>query len=63
MGNHDLYNLQYGYFYVQSADFEEFGGLINREKEFSMEGKYGELLRSDMNVTMKIDETLYCHSL
>jgi len=62
LGNHELMNLQEDYRYVTRGDVISFGGMANRRKEFSLDGKYGKLLRSEMNATMIIDDTLFVHA-
>ncbi|ORX87562.1 Metallo-dependent phosphatase, partial [Anaeromyces robustus] len=62
IGNHELMALQGNYVFASIGDFDSFGGLENREKEFSLEGKYGEFIRKQMNVSMIIDDTIFCHS-
>ncbi|ORX80231.1 Metallo-dependent phosphatase [Anaeromyces robustus] len=62
LGNHELYDMQAGYFMILKSDFDSFGGYLEREKAISMEGKYGELLRKEMNLTMVVDDNLFVHS-
>jgi len=62
LGNHELFDMQAGYFVLQKTDFDNFGGVYEREKALSMEGKYGELLRNDMNITMVVDDNLFVHA-
>jgi len=62
LGNHELYDMQGGYGIISKADFDSFGGYMNREKELSMEGKFGELLRKEMNITMVVDDNLFIHA-
>ena len=62
LGNHELYDMQGGYGIISKADFDSFGGYMNREKELSMEGKFGNLLRKEMNVTMVVDDNLFVHA-
>ena len=54
--------MQGGYGIISKADFDSFGGYMNREKELSMEGKFGELLRKEMNITMVVDDNLFIHA-
>ncbi|ORX65141.1 Metallo-dependent phosphatase, partial [Anaeromyces robustus] len=61
LGNHELYDMQAGYFMLAKSDIDAFGGLAAREKAISMEGEYGKLLRTDMNVTLVVDDTLFVH--
>eukprot|EP00833_Pecoramyces_ruminatium_P009595 jgi/Orpsp1_1/1183627/evm.model.c7180000086024.1 len=61
LGNHELYDMQAGYFVLSKSDIDAFGGLAEREKALSMNGKYGKLLRTDMNVTLVVDDTLFVH--
>jgi len=35
---------------------------MEREKALSMNGKYGKFLRSDMNITMIVDDNLFAHA-
>jgi len=62
LGNHEVWALQGNYIVTPKEDFDSFGGLENREKEFSIEGKIGSFIRKEMNVTMIIDDTLYAHA-
>ncbi|ORX57791.1 Metallo-dependent phosphatase [Piromyces finnis] len=62
LGNHEVMNLQEDFRYVTRGDVMSFGGMANRKKEFSMEGKYGNLLRNEMNATMIVDDTLFVHA-
>jgi len=62
LGNHELYDLQGGYFVLEKSDFDKFGGIMEREKALSMNGKYGKFLRSDMNITMIVDDNLFAHA-
>eukprot|EP00833_Pecoramyces_ruminatium_P016414 jgi/Orpsp1_1/1190446/evm.model.d7180000079010.1 len=62
LGNHELYDMQAGYFVLSKSDIDDFGGVAEREKALSMEGEYGELLRNDMNITLVVDETLFVHA-
>ncbi|ORX76400.1 Metallo-dependent phosphatase [Anaeromyces robustus] len=62
LGNHEIMNLQEDFRYVTRGDVMSFGGMANRKKAFSLEGKYGKLLRTEMNATMIIDDTLFVHA-
>jgi len=62
LGNHELYDMQAGYFVVPKSDFDKFGGIVEREKAISMDGKYGKFLRSEMNITMIVDDNLFVHA-
>jgi len=62
IGNHEVFDLQAGYFVVSTSDFDAFGGYLEREKALSIEGKYGKLLRKEMNITMVVDENLFVHA-
>jgi len=62
LGNHEVMNLQEDFRYVTRGDVMSFGGMPNRKKAFSMEGKYGNLLRNEMNATMIVDDTLFVHA-
>ncbi|ORX76552.1 Metallo-dependent phosphatase [Anaeromyces robustus] len=62
LGNHELLNLGYDYSDTTKGDIESFGGLSQRYKEFSINGKYGNLLRKEMNITMILDDNLYVHA-
>jgi len=62
LGNHELYDMQAGYFMLAKTDFDNFGGILEREKAISMDGKYGEFLRKEMNVTMIVDDNLFTHA-
>jgi len=62
LGNHEIMNLQEDFRYVTRSDVMSFGGMANRKKAFSLEGKYGKLLRTEMNATMIIDDTLFVHA-
>jgi len=62
LGNHELYNMQAGYFLISKDDFDNFGGMQEREKTINLDGKYGKLIRSDMNLTMVVDDNLFAHA-
>jgi len=62
LGNHELYNMQAGYFLISKPDFDNFGGMQEREKCINLDGKYGKLIRSDMNLTMVVDDNLFAHA-
>eukprot|EP00833_Pecoramyces_ruminatium_P010767 jgi/Orpsp1_1/1184799/evm.model.c7180000091014.1 len=62
LGNHEVMNLQEDYRYVTRGDVMSFGNMANRKKEFSLQGKYGKLLRAEMNATMIVDDTLFVHA-
>jgi len=62
LGNHEVMNLQEDLRYVVRGDVLSFGGLENRRQELSMAGRYGRLLRQEMNSTMIIDDTLFVHA-
>ncbi|OUM61453.1 hypothetical protein PIROE2DRAFT_35723, partial [Piromyces sp. E2] len=62
LGNHEIMNLQEDFRYVTRGDVMSFGGMANRRKEFSMDGRYGKLLRNEMNATMIVDDTLFVHA-
>jgi len=62
LGNHEVMNLQEDYRYVTRGDVMSFGGLYTRKREFALAGKYGKLLREDMNTTMIVDDTLFVHA-
>jgi len=62
LGNHEVMNLQEDYRYVTRGDVMSFGGLYTRKREFALTGKYGKLLREEMNTTMIIDDTLFVHA-
>ena len=62
LGNHEIMNLQNDFRYVTKGDVMSFGGMPNRKKEFSLEGRYGKLLRTEMNATMIVDDTLFVHA-
>ncbi|ORX79671.1 Metallo-dependent phosphatase [Anaeromyces robustus] len=62
LGNHELFDMQAGYFVLQKSDFDAFGGYLERERALSMDDMYGQLLRKEMNVTMLIDDNLFVHA-
>jgi len=62
LGNHELFDMQGGYFVISKADFDNFGGIAEREEALSMDGEYGELLRTEMNLTMIVDDNLFVHA-
>ncbi|ORX80241.1 Metallo-dependent phosphatase [Anaeromyces robustus] len=62
LGNHEINDMQGSYYGIPKSDFDKFGGYLEREKALSKEGKYGELLRNDMNVTMIIDDNIFVHA-
>ncbi|OUM59719.1 hypothetical protein PIROE2DRAFT_29900, partial [Piromyces sp. E2] len=62
LGNHEIYNLRTNYFFTSSKDLESFGTLENREKVFSPTGKYGKLIREEMNVAMNINDSIFVHA-
>jgi len=62
LGNHELYDLQGGYFVLSKKDIDKFGGIMEREKAISMDGKYGKLLRKELNTTMVVDDNLFVHA-
>jgi len=61
-GNHEIYNLQRNYRFTSVADFVTFGGVQNREEAFSLNGKYGHLLRKELNITMVLNDSLFVHA-
>ncbi len=62
LGNHEVMNLQEDLRYVTRGDVMSFGSLESRRMELSMAGRYGRLLRQEMNSTMVIDDTLFVHA-
>ncbi|OUM60460.1 hypothetical protein PIROE2DRAFT_63124 [Piromyces sp. E2] len=54
--------LQGLHIYTSENDYESFGGLKGLEEAFGPEGKYGQFIRKEMNMTMKIDDTVYVHA-
>jgi len=62
LGNHEVGNLQGKYFFTSRDDIKTFGNLEKREEAFSLKGKYGKLLRQDMNVTMIVGDSLFVHA-
>jgi len=61
-GNHEIYNMKGNHFFTSYKDIKNYGGLEKFEKAFSMEGKYGQFIRKEMNLTMIIDDTMYSHA-
>jgi len=62
LGNHELFDMQAGYFVISKTDFDNFGGISEREKALSIDGEYGKLLRNEMNLTMIVDDNLFVHA-
>ncbi|OUM63235.1 hypothetical protein PIROE2DRAFT_10261, partial [Piromyces sp. E2] len=62
MGNHELLNLSGEYDYTTYTDIMSFGGIENREKEFSLKGNYGHFLRRELNTTVVVGDTIFVHA-
>ena len=61
-GNHEINNFKGNYSRTSSADMNSFHGLANREEALSVNGKYGKILRKEMNVTMVFNDSVFVHS-
>jgi len=62
LGNHELLEVQGNHYFTTIGDYDSFGGFENREKEFSIEGKFGQLIRKEMNITMIVDDIIFAHA-
>jgi len=61
-GNHEIDNFKGNYYHTSLGDMNSFHGLANREEAFSVNGKYGKVLRKEMNVTMVFNDSVFVHS-
>jgi len=61
-GNHEIFNFQRNYQYTSTSDFIASGGIQNREEAFSLNGKFGNLLRKELNITMVLNDSLFVHA-
>ncbi|KAI9294190.1 Metallo-dependent phosphatase [Neoconidiobolus thromboides FSU 785] len=60
LGNHELMNLMEDYRYVTEEDIQTFGDLTQRKLMFTEKGWIGRYLRG-LNLTAKIEDTIFCH--
>ena len=62
MGNHELMNLQTDYRYTTLSDLSQYGSYDKRKEEFSIDNRYGKLLRTQMDIVQIIDNILFVHA-
>ncbi|OUM63232.1 hypothetical protein PIROE2DRAFT_31660, partial [Piromyces sp. E2] len=62
LGNHEAMNVGGRYDYWTLSDLLSFGSVKAREEHFSLEGKYGSLIRKEMNATMVVGDSLFVHA-
>ena len=60
LGNHEVMNLQGDWRYVTMGDVDAFGGINDRRKALSSQGRYGAWLRQ-ANVVVRLDDTIFVH--
>jgi len=61
-GNHEIMNFRGSYGFVSLADVESFGGLSQREQDFSPTGKYGKVLRKEMRLATILNDSIFLHA-
>ncbi|ORX72572.1 Metallo-dependent phosphatase [Anaeromyces robustus] len=61
LGNHETNIMQGYYLYTYICDLMEFGTLEDRKKAFSLNHKYGNFLRKEMEPVIIIDDILFTH--
>ncbi|ORX42561.1 Metallo-dependent phosphatase [Piromyces finnis] len=62
LGNHEINNLQGQYQFTSEGDITTFNSMKNREKFFSVNGKYGRMLRGEMDVMVAVNDSLFAHA-
>jgi hypothetical protein len=62
LGNHDILEIEGNHYFTSLKDYESFGGLKAREEAFGPTGKYGKVIRQEMNITMVIGDSIYAHA-
>jgi len=62
LGNHEVLNLQGQYQFTSRGDVRSFKSIDRRENAFSPTGKYGKILRGEMNVTVTVNDSLFVHA-
>jgi len=62
LGNHEVNNLKATYRYTSATDILSFGGIENREEAFSLSGKFGQIIRKEMDVVIKTNDSIFTHA-
>jgi len=62
LGNHELLNLQGDFRYTYISDIMKIGDIHKYRKEYSLNTKYGKLLRKEMEPIIVIDDILFVHA-
>jgi len=62
LGNHEIMNLQGEYQFTSRGDVRSFKSIDRRENVFSPTGKYGKILRGEMNVTIATNDSIFVHA-
>jgi len=62
LGDHEIYNLRGRYTFITATDINSFDGLKNREEALSINGKYGKVIRTEMNVALVLNDSIFVHS-
>ncbi|ORX83167.1 Metallo-dependent phosphatase [Anaeromyces robustus] len=62
LGNHEILEIQGNHFYTSMSDYELYGGVEGLEEAFSPEGRIGQFVRQEMNVTMVVGDSLFVHA-
>jgi len=61
-GNHEILNFRGNYQFTSHSDLKSWKSLEFREHQFSIEGKYGKWMRTDLNITMVVGNSLFAHA-
>jgi len=62
IGNHEAMNIGGRYDYMTLSDVVSFFTIKNREEQLSLKGKFGNLIRKEMDAVKVVGDSLFVHA-